>query len=183
MSDLNKLKKFLDDDYRTAYLDSHVKGSIAYQIQALREHLGLNQTEFGALVGMPQAVISRLENAENGGVNINTLLKVARGLGIALAVRFCDFEAILAEDVSPSGLLVEDIHKTVSRLQAPVTTQATTSSATLSASTGTGSGPTWQTIPIPNQAQYPAYPELETPNFGTFTPTQVSPLWGLTISV
>ncbi len=116
MSDLNKLKKFLTDDYRVAYLDSHVKGSIAYQIQALREKLGLTQTEFGALVGMPQAVISRLERAEGGAVNVNTLLKIANGLKIGLAVRFCNFETVLRSDVSPEGLVVESIQETMNRL-------------------------------------------------------------------
>src|SRR5262249_38722855 len=102
VSDLNRLRKFLDDEYRTAYLDSHVKGSIAYQIQEIREKLGLTQTEFGELVGMPQAVISRLESAEGGSVNMNTLLKIANGLKIGLAVKFCDFGSILDEDVSPA---------------------------------------------------------------------------------
>lgn len=114
----SKLKKFENDEYRISYLDSHVKGSIAYQIRGIREKLGLTQAQFGALVGMSQTVISRLESAEGGSVNINTLLKLANGLKIGLAVGFCNFETVLKSDVSPTGLAVESIQETINRLQA-----------------------------------------------------------------
>jgi transcriptional regulator with XRE-family HTH domain len=180
VSDLSKLKKFLDDAYRVSYLDSHVKGSIAYQIQALRENLGLNQTAFGALVGMPQGVISRLENAENGGVNINTLLKIASGLKVGLAVRFCDFEAILAEDVSPAGLLVANIHQTVSRREAPVTTQvANTTAPTISALPATGSSQAWQIQQIPSSHSAQVFPGSATLSFERYMPTSVLPEYHL----
>lgn len=181
MSDLSKLKKFLDDDYRASYLDSHVNGSIAYQIQALREHLGLNQTDFGTLVGMPQAVISRLENGENGSVNVKTLLKVAKGLGIALAVKFCDYEAVLAEDVSPSGLLVENIHQTVSRLVPSAAQVADATAVTISALPNTGISQVWQTEQVPNQPQPQLFPGSGTRSLGRFTPTQVLPDYHLSI--
>lgn len=116
MSDLSRLRKFQNDEYRVAYLDSHVKGSIAYQIRWLREKLGLTQAQFGELVGMPQAVISRLENAEGGAVNVNTLLKIANGLKIGMAVGFCSFETVLKSDVSPAALAVESIEETIGRL-------------------------------------------------------------------
>jgi transcriptional regulator with XRE-family HTH domain len=81
-----------------------VKGGIAYQMQALREKESVTQAEFGRILGMPQTVISRLENTEYGSVNINTLLKVANALKIGLEVRFCNFEMILATDVSPAAM-------------------------------------------------------------------------------
>jgi transcriptional regulator with XRE-family HTH domain len=117
VSDLNKLKKFSDDLYRESYLDSHVKSSIAYQIQALREKARLNQSDFGKLVGKPQSVISRLENTEYGGVNVNTLLQIANRLKIGLLVRFCDFDAILDLDVGPESMKVENIEETLRRVQ------------------------------------------------------------------
>ena len=117
MSDLNKLKKFSNDSYRESYLDSHVKSSIAYQIQALREKAGLNQSDFGKLVGKPQSVISRLENTEYGGVNVNTLLQIANRLKIGLLVRFCDFDTILDLDVGPESMKVENIEETLRRVQ------------------------------------------------------------------
>jgi transcriptional regulator with XRE-family HTH domain len=172
VSDLSKLKKFLDDDYRVSYLDSHVKGSVAYQIQALREKLGLNQTVFGALVGMPQSVISRLENAEGGSVNINTLLKIANGLKIGLAVRFCNFEVVLAEDVSPAALLVEGVSSTIQRISqnipndialVPAPKQPTIESTQI-----------WQTE-IPNQPPSLVFPASGTLSFERYTPTPVLP--------
>lgn len=115
MSDLTKLQKLLDKEYRDSFLESHVKGSIAYQIQALRENEDLNQTDFGKLIGKPQSVVSRLEDTEYGGVNINTLLQIASALQIGLEVRFCDFRTVLKADVSPDGLKVENIHETIKK--------------------------------------------------------------------
>ncbi|UGA47228.1 helix-turn-helix domain-containing protein [Bradyrhizobium quebecense] len=179
MSDLSKIKKFLDDDYRASYLDSHVKGSVAYQIQALREELGLNQTAFGALVGMPQSVISRLENAEGGSVNVNTLLKIAHGLKIGLAIKFCGFDSILAEDVTPVGLSVENIQSTIDRLALakPLAPQSTVVVVTATKYPALESNRTWQTSSLPNQpsASIQRFPGSGTPSSGTFMLTQVTP--------
>jgi transcriptional regulator with XRE-family HTH domain len=121
VTDLNKLKKFQHDSYRVSYLDTHVKGSVAYQIQALRTKLGLSQTEFGKLVGMPQSVISRLEDMDHSG-SVATLLRIANRLKIGLQVRYCNFETILDEDVSPTAFAVENINETIARrLQEAVT--------------------------------------------------------------
>jgi hypothetical protein len=106
VTDLDDLKKFINPIYREHYLDSHVKSSIAYQIQELRGTE--SQTAFGVSVGMPQEVISRLEN-QYGGMTVNTLLKIAIRRGIGLQIRFCNFEDILKEDVSPTGLQVVGI--------------------------------------------------------------------------
>lgn len=182
MSDLNKLKKFLNDDYRVAYLDSHVKGGVAYQIQALREKLGLNQTDFGVLVGMPQTVISRLENAEGGGVNINTLLKIANGLKIGLAVKFCDFSAILAEDVSPAGLSVETIASTISRASGGSTAIPGANTATTHRQPTLEGTRTWQTK-LTNQPEVQSLQGSGTPNFGIFILTQASPAYPPSISL
>jgi transcriptional regulator with XRE-family HTH domain len=113
VSDLDRLQKFLDGPYRASYLEAHVKGGIAYQIQALREKLGLNQTEFGVLIGKPQSVISRLESTEYGAVNVNTLLEIADRLKVGLQIRFCNFQNILDSDTSPQALAVENIEETV----------------------------------------------------------------------
>jgi len=173
VTDLNKFKKFLDDDYRISYLDSHVNGSIAYQIQALREALGLNQTDFGALVGMPQSVISRLESGEGGGVNVNTLLRIANGLKIGLAVKFCDFAAVMAEDVSPAALLVENIGETVNRLvqakpQAPI---SSANVIVVVVAPSSESNHTWQIPTIPEQAGRQQFRGAGTRSIGMSTQT------------
>jgi transcriptional regulator with XRE-family HTH domain len=183
---MNKIRKFADDDYRVAYLDSHVKGNIAYQIQTLREKLGLNQTEFGALVGMPQAVISRLENAEGGGVNINTLLKIANGLKIGLAVAFCNFETILKAEVSPAALQVENVNETIGRLLAEATNSAAKPVA-IAARRATNQteiqgSSIWLTKPQSTQQQIQVFPASGTPNFESFIATPPSQPWDLSTS-
>jgi transcriptional regulator with XRE-family HTH domain len=172
VSDLSRLEKFQNDEYRVSYLDSHVKGSIAYQIRDIREKLGLTQAEFGVLVGMPQAVISRLESGEGGGVNVNTLLKIANGLKIGLAVGFCNFETILKADVSVSGLSVESIAETVNRISssAPQPSMTTTYTNTVNESVGAGA---WLIQQIPNHSVFQVFPASGTLSFETFTPTPV----------
>jgi transcriptional regulator with XRE-family HTH domain len=181
VKDLNNLRKFLDSSYRESYLDAHVKGSIAYQIQAIREKIGLNQTEFGALIGKPQSVVSRLENTEYGAVNINTLLQVANHLGIGLSVRFCGFDSLLAEDVSPNALAVESITETVERLSETATAQpfllwgASSMAGGVRTSNIQVNEP-WQPIQISNQApRLEVYQGSGTNNFEMSMPTQVSP--------
>jgi transcriptional regulator with XRE-family HTH domain len=174
VSDLSKLRKFQNDEYRVAYLDSHVKGSIAYQIRWLREKLGLTQTQFGELVGMPQAVVSRLENAEGGAVNVNTLLKIANGLKIGLAIGFCNFETVLKSDVSPAGLGVESIQETINRLQAmPEPAPANEIPTTLPNSSTVEVAATWQTNTQPNHPPIFLLIASGTRNLGTFMQTGV----------
>ena len=167
MSDLSKLQKFQDDSYREAYLDAHVKGGIAYQVQALREKSGRNQTEFGELIGKPQSVVSRLESTEYGAVNVNTLVDIANRLKIGLLIRFCDFETLTVADVSPEAFAVENIDETINRLNTltPPQTISYTGNFQVGVTAAKGSI-TWQTSQIPNQS--PSYQEVETPNFAMF---------------
>jgi transcriptional regulator with XRE-family HTH domain len=170
VSDLNsKLKKFLDKNYRDSYLDSHVKSSIAYQIQELRGED--SQTDFGIKVGMKQTAISRLESGEGGGVNVNTLLKIASGCKVGLQVKFCDFETVLREDVSPSGLRVETVEQTIERLtpKLPTTTNVKVTTAYLQEK-GTWPRATFQT----SQTMYIS--DFETNPLETFMQTRASHL-------
>lgn len=106
-AELNSLE---DKDYRDSYVDSHVKSSVAYQLQCIRENLGLTQKDFALLVGKPQSVVSRLENTEYGKVTVQTLLDLAHRLDISLIVRFASFTEFLQSysDVSPERLAVDD---------------------------------------------------------------------------
>jgi transcriptional regulator with XRE-family HTH domain len=174
VSDLSKLEKFLNDSYRASYLEAHVKGSIAYQIQALRENEGLNQSDFGGLIGKPQSVVSRLEDTEYGGVNVNTLIQIANRLRIGLVIRFCDFPVVLASDVSPDAFKVENIQQTMSRLRATTTAQPTITVETIEARTNTGSGQVWQTTQFPNQPSSQVFPGSATLTTARYTPMPVS---------
>lgn len=84
-----------DKGYRDAYVDAHVKSSVAYQIRAIRESRSLTQADFAKIVGKPQSVISRLENTEYGKVTVQTLLELASAIDIALIVRFTEFTEFL----------------------------------------------------------------------------------------
>jgi transcriptional regulator with XRE-family HTH domain len=173
VSDLSKLKKFENAAYRESYLDSHVKSSIAYQIQELRAKDGLSQTAFGALVGMPQEVISRIEN-QHGNVNVNTLLKIANRRGIGLQIKFCNFEVILKEDVSPAGLQVETVEETIRRLSpAPSRAYVAASGAASNIQISEGLS-TWLTSTVHNQPSPSFLVVSGTSNFGSYIQTQVS---------
>jgi transcriptional regulator with XRE-family HTH domain len=112
-----RLSRFLSKDYRDAFLETDVKAGIAYQIQALREKTGLSQAAFAEKTGKKQSVISRLEDTEYGGVNVNTLLEIAKALDIGLQVRFCDYIDVLERDISPAGMKVDTIFETLDRAQ------------------------------------------------------------------
>jgi len=112
VSDQKNLEPFLNKDYRDAWLDIRVKAGIAYQIQAIRQALGMSQAEFGALLSKPQSVVSRLEDNEYSGT-VKTLLEVAKSLGVGLKVQFCSYPEMLAVDVSPAKLAVENIDASV----------------------------------------------------------------------
>jgi len=123
---------------------------------------------------MPQAVISRLENAEGGAVNINTLLNIANGLKIGLAVGFCNFETVLKSNVSPAGLAVESIQETINRLQAmPEPALTNEIPTTLPNSSTVEVAATWQTSMQPNHPPILLLIASGTHNFGTFMQTGV----------
>jgi transcriptional regulator with XRE-family HTH domain len=108
---------FQSKAYRDGFLETDVKGGIAYQIQALREKTGLSQAAFAEKTGKKQSVISRLEDTEYGGVNVNTLLEIAKALDIGLQVRFCDYVDVLERDISPAGMKVDTIFETMEKLE------------------------------------------------------------------
>jgi len=128
----NLLEPFLDRGYRDSYLEGYVKGSIAIQIRALREKLGLSQARFARKMGMTQSVISRLENAEYGSVTVSTLLKVAKENKVGLSIRFTDYLNVVHADLSPSALKVDDIVQSYNKCNVPIATStAIPNSATI----------------------------------------------------
>ena len=96
-----------DRGYRADYVEGHVKAYIPCQLRAIREKLGLTQQAFAERIGKPQSVVSRLEDTEYGKVTVQTLLDIARGLDIALVVKFASFPEFLADyaDLSAEAML------------------------------------------------------------------------------
>lgn len=122
MSDRN-LNKFDRKAYRDGYLRSKIRGMIAFQIQALREKTGLNQTDFAKKVGKTQSVISRIEDPEYGRVTIQTLLDIACALDVALIVKFASYPDFLFQtrDASVSALQPHTIHESIARAESEQT--------------------------------------------------------------
>jgi transcriptional regulator with XRE-family HTH domain len=117
--DRQTLEKFASKKFRDGYLQSRVRGFIAYQIQALREKLGLTQAEFAELTGKKQSTISRLENTEYGKVSVQTLLDIACATDVALVVKFAAFPDFLDQtrNMSVEALQPRTIQESLSEMQ------------------------------------------------------------------
>jgi transcriptional regulator with XRE-family HTH domain len=101
-------------EYRDAYVDEHVRTTVAYQLRSIRERLGLTQKQFANVLDRPASVISRLENTEYGKVTVQTLLDIARRLDVSLIVKFASFPEFLSAygDISAEALAVDDYEST-----------------------------------------------------------------------
>lgn len=106
------LRKLSKKAYREAYAEESVKTSLPFQIKAMREQRTWSQIILGKESGMKQNAISRLESAEYGNLNINTLLRLAKAFDCALLVKFVPFSRLVREfeDVSPNALEVDSFH-------------------------------------------------------------------------
>jgi transcriptional regulator with XRE-family HTH domain len=115
--DRNDLTKFARKIYRDNYLQSKVRGMIAYQIQALREKTKLSQTDFADKIGKTQSVVSRLEDTEYGRVSVQTLLDIACKLDVALIVKFASYPEFLFQtrDVSVAALQPQTIYESLAQ--------------------------------------------------------------------
>jgi hypothetical protein len=81
---------FSDRDFRASYTAHHLRAFLADQFCGLRGDA--SQKEFGAWIGKPQSVVSRLENEDCGKVLLQTLIDVAARLDIGLVVRLSIFQ-------------------------------------------------------------------------------------------
>ena len=81
----------------------HEAGSARYEAAEIcareliryRMQHGMTQAQLAALLGMPAPVVSRLERGDHVP-SIDTLLRVARGLGKRLDISFVDLDLITA---------------------------------------------------------------------------------------
>jgi transcriptional regulator with XRE-family HTH domain len=106
--------------YREAYVCEHIKTSVPIQIRHLREERTLTQAQLAAMAKTTQTVISRLEDPNYGNLTLNSLLKIAAALDIALLVKFAPFSRMLLEfqDLSPTALSVKAFTDELSLLKA-----------------------------------------------------------------
>jgi len=108
------LVELSDKEFRDAYVDEHVRATIAYQLRSIRRKRGWSQKKLAAILEKPQSVVSRLENVTYGKLSIQTLIGIAQKLDIALIVKFADYKEFLAAyaDVSDTALAVEEYNQT-----------------------------------------------------------------------
>jgi hypothetical protein len=95
------------EGFRHSYMARQLKAFLAQQIKALRgDH---SQKDFGALIGKPQSVVSRLEKQADRHISIQTLIDIAARLDIAIIIRFVNFPTFLryTEDYSEAALAPE----------------------------------------------------------------------------
>jgi len=111
--------KLRNKEYRDAYVAEHVKTSVPIQARTLRDQQGLTQTELARRAEMKQTVISRLEDPNYGNLTINSLLKLASGLDVALLVKFVPYSRLLDEfkDVSPKAIAAKSFTEEIDNLE------------------------------------------------------------------
>ena len=104
-------EKMKDEQYRHGYVASHTRQLLARQMRLFRGDA--SQTEYGQRVGMPQTIVSRLENPDYSGWSLNTLFKVSRKQNVAVFVRFVDFPTFLTYtgDLSEGALRPSEYHQ------------------------------------------------------------------------
>ena len=97
-----------DKDYRHAYADEALNGTIATQIKVLREQRDLTQEALARQAQMKQSMISRYENVNYSAWSIKTLKKLAEAFDVFLEVRFRSFRNLVesAETLSREALQV-----------------------------------------------------------------------------
>lgn len=84
------LRRLADKAYRDIYVQTQTRQFLAQQMRAFRG--SMSQERMGELLGMPQSVISRLENPTYGKWTLSTIFTVASKLNKAVIVRFIDVE-------------------------------------------------------------------------------------------
>lgn len=113
-----RYEKWVDPEYRQAYMEASIEEGLAWQIKANRKARGLTQDDLAALLDTRQSAISRLEDPEYGSHNIETLLKLANAFDCALSVRFISYARLALEssDLSESALVAESFRSNEEKL-------------------------------------------------------------------
>ncbi|WP_438391117.1 helix-turn-helix domain-containing protein [Caballeronia sp. DA-9] len=105
--DKDKLRKLRKKPYRTAYAKHKTLQGLAFQIKELRVARGLTQSQLAAKLGLRgQSAIARYEDPSYGKMSLQTLLRIAEVLDVALLTKFVGYSKFIFEthDVSPTAL-------------------------------------------------------------------------------
>jgi transcriptional regulator with XRE-family HTH domain len=89
-------KMFADREFRHAFMDSHIRESIAAQVFFIRENRKWTQADLAELASTKQPAISRIEKGE-ARLSLASLQAIASAFDVALQVKFVPFSALLEE--------------------------------------------------------------------------------------
>lgn len=84
-----------EKEYRDAFVASHIRNGLAFQIRAMQQAHGWSQRDLGERVGMKQETISHLQNPHYGKYTLRTLLRLASAFDVALIVKFAPFSELV----------------------------------------------------------------------------------------
>lgn len=93
-SPLRKKEKWLNREYREAYLEGFLEQNIALQIKLNRQIRNLSQSSLAQLIGTKQSVVARSENPAYGKHSIQFLTKLANAFDCALSVKFIPYSKL-----------------------------------------------------------------------------------------
>jgi ribosome-binding protein aMBF1 (putative translation factor) len=90
--------KWMDKEYRQAYMEATVGSNIPMQVHYIRKHRGLSRKQLAKMIGVSKKDIRKFEDNWWMLTDVNTLLKIANAFDCALMVKFVPYSK-LAEDV------------------------------------------------------------------------------------
>jgi transcriptional regulator with XRE-family HTH domain len=101
-------KELRTKEYRDGYVASQIRIGLPFQIRGLRKERNLSQGELANKSGMAQPRISEMEKPGERSLNIETLLRVASALDVALEIRFVPFSELVdrSEQFDPDNFHV-----------------------------------------------------------------------------
>ena len=110
------IKRLKDVTYRHAWVQSHIKNGIAFQIRAMRKAAGWDQKKLAEMAlgnSELQPMISRYENPDYGKYTMKTLLDLAKAFDVGLIVRFAPFSELVEweEKVANTELALPSFEK------------------------------------------------------------------------
>jgi ribosome-binding protein aMBF1 (putative translation factor) len=85
-----------DPAHRELLGEERAKLATGDLVRRAREARGLTQTELAKLIGSSQSAVSRIEDADYAGHNLETLRKIAKALGLPLTLSIGTHRAVLA---------------------------------------------------------------------------------------
>jgi transcriptional regulator with XRE-family HTH domain len=113
MHDLHDMSEETYDIAREQY-ERRYMAALAQRIRAIREERGLTQQSVARAAGIASDMVSRLENGHYTSPGLRTLLRIADGMGVPLALLLPDLPGPTA---SPESTLLALLNSVAQRAQ------------------------------------------------------------------